>query len=68
MSQSNQEGPKIISRQKFFFPLKMTKTLRKILKKFSKFSKKFFGPDMIFGPSRSLLEKKLNQDSDLIVV
>ena len=42
MSQIDQEGPKIISRNKFFFPLKMTKTLRKIHQKNSKFKKNFF--------------------------
>ena len=42
MSQIDQEGLKIIFRHKIFFPLKMTKTLRKIHQKISKFSKKIF--------------------------
>ena len=58
MSQSNQEGPKIISRQKKNFPWKMTKTLKKILKKFSKFSKKFFGLKVIKKVQKSFLDQK----------
>ena len=57
MSQIDQEGLKIIFRHKFFFPLKMTKTLRKIHQKISKFSKKIFwsksdleGPKIISRP------------------
>ena len=58
MSQIDQEGPKIIPRNNFFFQLKMTKRLRKIHQKKSKFKTIFFCPKVIGKVQKSFLDKK----------
>ena len=58
MAKITQEGLKIIFRHQIFFHTKWPKHLVKIHKKNSKFTKKFFCLEMIFGPSWSHLDKK----------